>query len=335
MNPFKIKSFQVTGFSWTGLWWTPVKVAILIVISWLIYHEVDLVLPKNKDFIATLTSSLTLHWALFVAVIVLLPVNLFFEAVKWKYAVEEFHHLSLKQAFTSILFGNTLGMLTPAKTGEYAGRLIHLKLKESSRGLLANLYCSLAQNSINLLFGAIGFGVLSRFNVLINNNLTLGLLTFVFVFTLLLLVMYFNLEKFLALLPEGFKRKNNMAPLPDNEQYRMKKSKVLQWSLLRYFVYATQYLLICMVFDFDVRIGFLAGGIALIFLLQSLLILPPIMSIIARGETAIFVWSFFEVDVDKILYATITLWLINVLLPSIGGALVFSFHKFRGVNSEN
>jgi hypothetical protein len=63
------------------------------------------------------------------------------------------------------------------------------------------------------------------------------------------------------------------------------------------------------------------SGIFLVFLIQSGIPLPPFLSMLARVEIAVIIWSVFERDVMIILSATFSLWIINLLIPSLIGAI--------------
>lgn len=334
MDAHELKTVNKVKITWSWLWSMPVRLALLMAMAWFIYYEAQLVIPKEADYLAKWKGLWKDNQLEVVLCFLLLPVNIIFEAFKWKTAVQSFHRLGLWQAVKSILFGNTLGIFTPAKSGEYAGRLLHLQMRESPPGILANLYCSLAQNAVNLLIGGICFGLNRKFNTLIDNSLTLGMVTFSMILTLLMLMVYFNLGTLFGFAREKFQRFfKSFSPSGGEILNGHQKINILNWSLLRYLIYALQYVLICKAFDFDLSIVLLLQGIGVIFLIQSMLILPPVMSLIARGETALLVWSVFGVEADKILLASLTLWMINVLIPAIAGTGVYSLHKYRGVKT--
>ena len=334
MDAHELKTVKKVKFNWSLLWSMPVRIALLLAMSWFIYYEAQLVIPQEADYLEKWSGLLKAHQIEVILCLLLLPVNVIFEAFKWKTAVQSFHKLDLWPAVKSILFGNTLGIFTPAKSGEYAGRLLHLQMRESPPGIMANLYCSLAQNAVNLLIGGICFGLNTNFNTLIDNSLTLGMVTFSMILTLLMLMVYFNLGTLFGFVQEKFQRFfKSFSALGGEILNSHQKVNILSWSMLRYLVYALQYVLICKAFDFDLSIFQLLQGIGVIFLIQSILILPPVMSLIARGETALLVWSVFGVEADKILLASLTLWMINVLIPAIAGTGVYSLHKYRGVKA--
>ena len=63
----------------------------------------------------------------------------------------------------------------------------------------------------------------------------------------------------------------------------------------------------------------MAGGVSILFLIQSGLILPPILGLIARGEAALLVWSAYGVQAGDIVSAALIIWVFNLLVPATIG----------------
>ena len=263
----------------------------------------------------------------------LLFFNLSTEAKKWRISTKSFLHQTRWQSNMAVLFGNTLGLVTPSKIGEYAGRLIHTSKSKSLSAIAANFYCSLSQNILNLLVGFTVFGLNSHFNSLVNRYLTSSFFTLGIAFTSILVLLYFNLKMVTTLLGKVRFLNSLIDKMGidgfDGTVENNGLNKLLIWSLVRYMVYTTQYVMVCLFFDFEVNLWNLLCGIGFIFLIQSALILPPLLGLLARGEIAIIVWTIFGVSPDKIIVATVTLWFINILLPAILGLVAMMALRFE------
>jgi len=61
---------------------------------------------------------------LLIFVIVLMPVNWFLESLKWKKLMKSFLNISIKDAIKAVLVGVSFGVVTPARLGEYGGRVL-------------------------------------------------------------------------------------------------------------------------------------------------------------------------------------------------------------------
>lgn len=101
-------------------------------------------------------------------------------------------------------------------------------------------------------------------------------------------------------------------------------NKVLGYAMLRYLVYSVQYFLMLRYFGIEVNLIEGMAGIATIYLFQTSIPLPPLMGLMARGELAIFIWGNFSANEISILAATFVLWLINLIIPALIGALFIS-----------
>jgi len=71
----------------------------------------------------------------------------------------------------------------------------------------------------------------------------------------------------------------------------------------------------------DVPFGAAFAGIATIFLVQTGIPLPLAGSLLARAEIALFMWGTFDANELSILAATFGLFIINLALPALLGAV--------------
>ena len=308
----------------------PVKgllsLGIVVGLFYIIHKEVRSLSDISIDPIFLTKDHVINHVHFLVFCLGLLVANVYCEAIKWKMATQYFIQQSITKSIRAVLFGNTLGFVTPSKVGEYAGRLLHTTKQKSLKGLLANLYCSLSQNIVNILVGLLAFGLNPNFNSLVNRYLTSSFFTLGIVFTLILVLVYFNLEVVIEKASKVEILKKRLDALGfeqfDEAIDRQTLTQMLAWSFLRYVVYAAQYILVCHYFDFDTSLLNMLSGVSFIFLIQSALILPPVLGLLARGEIAIVVWSLFAISTDQILLSTFSLWIINILVPAVIGLVV-------------
>jgi len=267
-------------------------------------------------------------------VIFLMPFNWFIESYKWKLLINQFNkNYSLRQAVIAILSGLFAALLTPGRVGEYGGRLINISLDNAPKALLANFVSSLAQNIVNIAFGIIctvfflynyfDFGV----NVLVSFFFTAFLILSFLVF------LFVNFEIFNSIIQRlpSFRWKEKIISqskyITELELSFLLKQLFL--STIRYITYASQYVALLFLFEITPDIWIAMLGVGTIFLLQSNLPLPPVLSIFARGEIALLIWASFSSNSLGILCATFVLWFINLLVPALSGSLIFLLKKSR------
>jgi len=262
---------------------------------------------------------------------ILMPFNWLLESVKWRHLINGFQKFSLRQSLASVLAGVSMAILTPARLGEYGGRLVGIKSQHRPKAILSNLVSSLSQNIINIGLGILMSILFVQRYLPLQQGVFASLLSASVVLIGLLLLAYFRIDLIaglLAYLPD-YKWLDKIQQSVTSVSYLGTKSLfgLLGISFVRYIVYVSQYVLL--IYFFGVTDQILAAflGVSTVFFLQSNLPLPPALSVLARGEMAIFLWSVFTDNVLGIVAATFTLWLINLVIPAIIGAIIISQAK--------
>lgn len=260
-----------------------------------------------------------------IACIMLMPLNWLVESEKWRYLMSSFTRIKRWEAFKYVLAGLSFGILTPARLGEYAGRILAVPASQNMNTAFTTFLGSISQNLVTICFGTIGVLYLmnaSDWQVLNTNTLFL-MVASVFI---ILLILFFNFNKVLRFLC-GFKIINQFGFLSQslNDMDKISNLKLINLIFIsagRYGIYLVQYILMMRFFGVDLSIDKFCAGISSIFLIQTGIPLPPIFNAMARGEIALQVWNYFEVNEIAILLSTFSIWILNLLLPSILGLFV-------------
>lgn len=259
------------------------------------------------------------------AALLLMPLNWLLETFKWRVLMEKVEQMSLWKSWAAVFAGATFSIFTPNRIGEYGGRILLVQQENRVKAVLATMVGSLAQMTVLLLLGGIGFLVFLVLQAKVI-NLSLGLwwavLGLYLLAAALLLLIYFRIHAVLYFLR---KQKRFKKWLQQFEVLRNYQAEVLWQSLhyafWRYLVYAFQYYALLQFFGFELSLLEAFSGIAFIFLLQTGIPLPPATGLVARGSLALYVWGFYASNDWQILATTFTLWLINMVLASCIGAV--------------
>lgn len=268
------------------------------------------------------------NYGYLIIVLLLMPVNWVLETKKWQELCVVFEKIQFNQAFKAVSSGITLAVITPSRVGEYGGRMLFLKPEHKIQSVLATFVGSVSQNIHNVAFGMIAGLIFFAEYYPINRFAYASITGFSLLGILLMLIVFYRIELLILLIRRmGFEQGTWMTKVIDKvsvlgKYSKDRLSKVLFISLIRYMVYTTQYVL--MLKFFGIEIPLLAGicGVAVIYLFQSGLPLPPIMGVLARGELALFIWSIFQANELSILSATFGLWIINLIIPALLGMLI-------------
>ena len=265
------------------------------------------------------------HLLILLTILILMPLNWCLESKKWQLLMSPFIQISLKESLTIVLAGIAAGIFTPGRVGEYAGRVLTSDKDKKTEVISATLLGSISQNLWNIA-GGLGFCYFFLKNVFpATNRYVIPLVIMVAIQIVILLLLYYNLPKVVDfLVRKTFIRryKNRLTGLKEYSANILNKTLFL--SFIRYLIYISQYILMMLLFNVDVAPLDMIGNITGIILIQTGIPLPMFLSIFARGEIAILVWSASGVDSLTALAATFLIWFINLIVPSVIGLFILT-----------
>jgi uncharacterized membrane protein YbhN (UPF0104 family) len=258
------------------------------------------------------------------SVILLAFVNIAFEAFKWKFISEKLVKISFKNSLIGVLLGFTFGFITPNGIGDYLARITSLESFNRSKLIVMLFFSRISLLIVTLIIGA--FGV----NFWVANN---GLSSWYFYLyslgAFIVLIAFFLLPKLLYLIIE-LSIKRFLYYVDIIKIYAASDLFViLLLSAGRYFVFVSQFVLLFIAFQIDLPIFILFGGATFIFLVKSAM---PTFSFLGdlsiREMAAISFFQFYIVEPEKIVLASLVLWIVNIVLPSIVGFFFINKLKF-------
>lgn len=260
---------------------------------------------------------------LLLIVLALLLVNWCLETLKWHILVNKYYSISFSDSVKAILMGLSFGVVTPNRSGEFAGRLIMVPKEYNLLSVKSNLMTSLSQNLSTLACGLLAtFFFAKPFDFIGVNNTQL--LVFLVPLLVACLWIYFYIEPILRFpivrkLNQRFPQWGLLSEFsfPWND-----KLKVLSLALLRFLIYSIQFALILQFLGADVDLVILLGLVIIIFFIQSFIPLPPLINLLARGEIALILFSEYNVNELVIICGIVFIWIINVVIPALIGLML-------------
>lgn len=317
------------------------KLAALAGLVWVLYRQI-----WSREDALDLLATFRAHWSdgawgLFLAAVLLAPVNWGLETQKWRCLLRRFTPISYWQSYRAILAGVAFSLFTPNRMGEYGGRVLAVPPRHGWKAVLATLVGSMSQWLVLFGAGIIGLAVFSSFAVFGKEELLPWLFAAGAIIVLGLGLLFFHLHRlpgWLGYLPfyRYFHRVLRLVSFV--KRYRKRDLiQVFGLACLRYATYSAQYYLLLRFMGISVSplTGF--SGISTLFLLQTSLPLPPVVGLFARGEAALFVWGQFGGQPMPILAATFGLFIINLTAPALLGAIVIvqtNVNKLLGYEKE-
>lgn len=308
-----------------------IKTLILLVSFGIVFYKIKEFHGNSADKLKEIL--LPENGMIFLLIVLLMCLNWFLEAVKWKYLIRGIQNITLVHSLHSVLVGVTAGLLTPKRLGEVGGRIILLKKENQLKGIPAFGLGSIIQTSVTVFIGIIA-GV-----ILIINYTTVGLENFnlmliiASIFLLLLLFFIFNLPlavKWLLRIPWLRKYEPLFNPLVS--QSRKKTARLLGIGLTRYIIFSFQFFLLIRLFDQSAGIVESFTGIGLTYFIMTFLPLSSLLELGVRGSVAGFVFGLFTIQTGSGVMAVLCLWVINLGIPALGGA--FILHHLKHIETE-
>ncbi|MBK9213464.1 MAG: flippase-like domain-containing protein [Saprospiraceae bacterium] len=290
-------------------------------------HDFDILFFEFTD--RWQSSSLYWLWGC----LILMPINWALEAIKWRLLMMSSTQISWTRTFQSIMSGIAMASVTPARIGEYAGKVLFVESKDRWLSVSASFVSSLAQLYCIWILGWVG--TLYLINVK-GNMPTWFSWTFVGLGLMVLFLigfLFFNaniIGDYARRIIQHSKLREILGrfrPVLNFENGLL--LKLIAWAMLRVLVYSLQFAMLLKFFGVDLSWISMFSVIWAVYLFQSGLPLPPIMGLVARGEIAIFLFNLFGANALSVAAATFGIWMINLILPALIGLIIILANRWK------
>lgn len=291
--------------------------AVLSLLWYTLYRNESL----NQEYIETIRYSWQNNSIFLFIAILLIPLNISLEALKWKFLIKKLEHLSFKEALFGVLAGISMGFITPHSIGDYAARIISLKHQERFKGIGAVFLCRIGQFYITLYFGTIALVVYFYKALKIDGMDSQLLICFAIANNILFGLLYFFHKKIFEKIETWALLKKVVYYFEIIKQYTFNELNILLlFSLLRYLVFSSQFILFLLFFNVSLPLHLMLMGVSFIFFVKS--IIPTFLDLGVREAAAIVFFSLFGFKQEWILFASLSLWLSNIAFPALMGLVV-------------
>ncbi|MGV3641833.1 MAG: lysylphosphatidylglycerol synthase domain-containing protein [Adhaeribacter sp.] len=267
----------------------------------------------------------------------LMAANWGLEAGKWQLLSRKVERLTFWQAYRSVLVGMCLGFITPNRLGDYAGRIIRLKTRRRLEALGAVFLGRFCQLLLTLTGGSLGWIYFSSrvpgWPFPGSSALLIGVLAAVNIGGYVLLFHPRILLRGVAATP--FLNRFMLYLSVMSRYGRRDLWQLLALSAARYLVFLGQFLLLLQAFNLQADLGAMAMGVASTFLLKS--ILPSLNAFTDLGTrelSAMYFFSMLGQDKALVMSASLSLWLLNLALPSLFGLLLVWQIKLKSLRKS-
>jgi uncharacterized membrane protein YbhN (UPF0104 family) len=261
----------------------------------------------------------------------LLPLSLGLEGLVWYFfAQREVPSLRLRTAYGALFAGYTLGLITPARLGELAGRAFYLR--HPDKWMISAIV--FVERLLAMVVGVgVGLAALVYFIPAFGPS-PRGLWWGVAAYGGGAFVVLFAL---FAVPQRAFRLVERLVPserVVDKLRFlqRLSRRRVLFYGVLatlRYGVYATQFVLLLWAFAPDVHLVAAYLGVALTFFVKFLVPSITLMDLGVREGAAVFFFGALGVAQAAAFNASLLIFGVNLLLPALLGLPLLFRLRFR------
>lgn len=320
-----------------------IKTTIIVVAFWFIYRRLfvkDNLDETLRSFEDNFREPNFIKVMLIVALLMIL--NWVIETFKWKFLIRKIENVNFFKALVAVLSGITVSIFTPNRIGEYAGRVFILDKADRWEGVLITMLGSMSQLLVTIVAGSIGFVFFTYEYIdlsIKSEYLIYGLVLICAILIFTLILLFYNvsfLTRAINKLPGKLKKLRHYGKI-FSDYRKWELSLVILLSLTRYLVFMTQFFLLLNVFEATIPYGEAIMMISLIYLVMAAIPTIALTELGIRGSVALyFIGLYFESHNPSaqndlgIFTASSVLWLINLAIPAILGAIfVFKLKFFR------
>ena len=308
-----------------------IKVAVLGLAFWFIFQKLSN--NQNIDNFVSLLKTLSLSDVsiVMISVFLLMFLNWFIEALKWKYLVRGLEKISTWKAVESVFCGLTWAVFTPNRIGEFGGRVFFLSPRKRIMGLIAMSVGAMGKLLVTNVLGSLAlFCFILRFAYL-NPFVNFGLGFLILLYCSLFILFYFNIQWLYGLLKKVnfLKRWKRFFIIFSRYKYA-DMVRILIYSLSRYLIFTIQYFLIIHFLVPEIKTFDLVMILFVFYFIQSSLPSLDMLDIGVRASVATYFFAFVTTQEIAIMAAIAAIWMINLIIPAIFGSIFVLKLNFFG-----
>lgn len=262
------------------------------------------------------------------AVVILMGVNWLFETAKWKLLLEYISPTSWIRCFRSVMSGVTVSILTPNRIGEFAGRVLHLDQGVRVKAAIASVIGSMNQLLITVLAG--GLGLMASMSLFVEDAFIERIFNILVITGMIVAVyIYFRIPGITGMAKKFSALRKLLLYMEIFEKYTTGTLlKLSMLSALRYLVFSIQFILMLHWFDIVIPWQDSLKAISMMYLVMAIVPSIALSELTIRGSVALFFFSAYSGNGSGILAASSVVWIINLVIPALIGALAAFYFRF-------
>ncbi len=314
--------------------------AVFCVLMVSIYRHVQVRIAEGVSFQHVYEAFMSKRIVWLIAACVLMLMNWGIEAQKWRISIRPLTSISFVQAFKAIFSGTTVAFFTPNRIGEYIGRMLYVEQPHRIATIPLTVVGSIAQLSITFTGGLIALIYWKWFDQqyqpipadLLNILLATALILCIIIFTLYIQpAIWYKLFAKVRMLHKFLPYLESLKSLKIGLLLR-----IAGWSFLRYLVFLVQYWCIMKMFGFEFGLGMVAAIMSMVFFLLAIIpTFGDLMDMGIRLQASLFMIQHITNQSLEMLATSLTIWIVNLVIPALLGSLFLLTIRIFKVNKES
>ncbi|GGB16833.1 hypothetical protein GCM10011500_36020 [Mucilaginibacter rubeus] len=262
-------------------------------------------------------------------VVILMFLNWFLEALKWRYVTKTLINISLWEAVEAVFCGLTWAVTTPNRLGEYGGRVMFLPPRKRIPGIFAMGVGSFSQGSVTNVLGVIAMIWFVVNFIHANLLLAWGVVAIGVVIAAMQLIFYFHIKWAVTLLDRvPFIKKYHRFFEVMGRYHTHELIKIMGFSIARYITFSMQYFLVFQLLMPHMVVVPMMLMLMLFFVVSSAIPSLDLFDIGVRGFTASHLFVYVTDQNIAVIAGVSSIWLINLFIPAILGSFFVLKLKF-------
>lgn len=232
------------------------------------------------------------------------------ESKKWQFLIKEFYKLRFRESVLQNLTAQAASFITPFRAGEFALKSTFFKKELRKKTLSSILAGNLAQMAVTTVLGISGV----LFYIKNQSPESVFLLIFSSVMMCLLaFILYLWISK------------KWQSGILNTQQW----AKVLIFSFLRYVLFASNWLIVLILLDYEASLFIIMRNITIYYLLVSIIPVIQLFDIALKWTVASYIFNGNLYNTESILFATTIIWITNSIFPTVLGCAILPFQKLK------
>lgn len=315
-------------FHWDTILPRWVKKILFIAIAGLLFFLAYQIWSEYAQTYQHIPFTIQSNWPIvFSAIIFLSCCNWLIEALKWKLYVDKTNRIPFAVAAKAILFGISLGAVSPNRIGDYSGRSLFLPENARRQGASATFFCSTAQNIATFLLGGIAC-VLASEKLSISYGPTVLIIGWASILASAVFASLLFASKWYSRIAKKLNAEKINTYLQNiSERYPFgTNSMVLFLSIGRYCIFITQFYLLLNLFA-DVPFMQSYIGIGTTYVVNTLLPSNQLIEFGVRTSIPMFVLKGYGIAPEISVLASLLLWFFNLGFPAFLGLFIHTTQR--------